>query len=139
MRTSAPKWWAGLLLLGSTSLLFAGDAIPKAAWKRGIGQPLENAGGRKPALAASGMIDDGYWQGAPVGGFTFEVVGEGATPKRPQARIRARTGSTARVSGGTRSGSRKPRSGRLANRRPDRAASKPRSRPKKSTARGRRA
>ena len=69
MRTSAPKWWAGLLLLGSTSLLFAGDAIPKAAWKRGIGQPLENAGGRKPALAASGMIDDGYWQGAPVGGF----------------------------------------------------------------------
>jgi len=78
-------------------------------------------------------------QGAPVGGFTFEVVGEGATPKRPQARTRARTGSTARVSAGTRSGSRKPRSGRLANRRPDRAASKPRSRPKKSTARGRRA
>src|SRR6266567_2950562 len=69
MRTSAPKWLAALPLLASTSLLFAGDAIPKAAWKRGIGQPLENAGGRKPALAASGMIDDGYWQGAPVGGF----------------------------------------------------------------------
>src|SRR5450432_107180 len=48
---------------------FAGDAIPKAAWRRGIGVPLENAGGRKPALAATGMIDDGYWQGAPVGGF----------------------------------------------------------------------
>jgi non-lysosomal glucosylceramidase len=48
---------------------FAGDAIPKAAWKRGIGVQLENPGGRKPALAASGMIDDGYWQGAPVGGF----------------------------------------------------------------------
>jgi non-lysosomal glucosylceramidase len=48
---------------------FAGDAIPNAAWKRGIGVPLENPGGRKPALAASGMIDDGYWQGAPVGGF----------------------------------------------------------------------
>src|SRR5450631_3861044 len=55
------------LLLGP--LGFAGDAIPKAAWKRGIGVPLENAGGRKPALAATGMIDDGYWQGAPVGGF----------------------------------------------------------------------
>lgn len=50
-------------------LAFAGDSIPKAAWKRGIGVPLENAGGRKPALAASAMIDDGYWQGAPVGGF----------------------------------------------------------------------
>jgi non-lysosomal glucosylceramidase len=48
---------------------FAGDGIPKAAWKRGLGQPLETAGGRKPALASAGMIDDGYWQGAPVGGF----------------------------------------------------------------------
>src|SRR5450631_208935 len=47
---------------------WAGDAIPKAAWKRGLGLPLENPGGRKPALAP-GMIDDGYWQGAPVGGF----------------------------------------------------------------------
>ena len=50
-------------------LSFAGDTIPQAAWKRGIGVPLENAGGRKPALASTGMIDDGYWQGAPVGGF----------------------------------------------------------------------
>jgi non-lysosomal glucosylceramidase len=58
-----------LLSFLSASFLFAGDAIPKAAWKRPIGLPLENAGGRKPALAASGMIDDGYWQGAPVGGF----------------------------------------------------------------------
>jgi non-lysosomal glucosylceramidase len=60
-----------LILLGiaATPFLFAGDSIPKAAWKRGIGQPLEHAGGRKPALASSGMIDDGYWQGAPVGGF----------------------------------------------------------------------
>jgi len=58
-----------LLLLILTPLLFAGDGIPKAAWKRGIGQPLESPGGRKPALAATGMIDDGYWQGAPVGGF----------------------------------------------------------------------
>jgi non-lysosomal glucosylceramidase len=49
-------------------LAWAGDAIPKAAWKRAIGQPLAKPGGRKPALAP-GMIDDGYWQGAPVGGF----------------------------------------------------------------------
>jgi non-lysosomal glucosylceramidase len=45
----------------------AGDAIPKAAWKRPIGQPLADAGTKKPELGS--MIDDGYWQGAPVGGF----------------------------------------------------------------------
>jgi len=70
MKKFASLWLAVAsvcLLLAPFSL--AGDAIPKTAWKRGIGVPLENAGGRKPALAASGMIDDGYWQGAPVGGF----------------------------------------------------------------------
>jgi len=56
-------------MLGGASLALAGDSIPKAAWSRGLGQPLENAGGRKPALASTGMIDDGYWQGAPVGCF----------------------------------------------------------------------
>ena len=49
---------------------WAGDAIPKAAWKRPIGLPLENAGGKKPNLDT--MIDDGYWQGAPVGLFPRE-------------------------------------------------------------------
>jgi non-lysosomal glucosylceramidase len=44
----------------------AGDSIPKAAWKRGIGEPLSGAGAKKPNLP---VIDDGYWQGAPVGGF----------------------------------------------------------------------
>jgi non-lysosomal glucosylceramidase len=48
------------------NLAFAGDSISKAAWKRGIGQPLDNAGTKKPNLP---VIDDGYWQGAPVGGF----------------------------------------------------------------------
>src|ERR1043166_7296398 len=56
-------------LLAISSYSAARDLIPKAAWKRAIGQPLENPGGRKPELAPSGMIDDGYWQGAPVGGF----------------------------------------------------------------------
>jgi non-lysosomal glucosylceramidase len=46
----------------------AGDDIPKAAWKRPIGAPLEHAGTKKPALDA-GHIDNGYYQGAPVGGF----------------------------------------------------------------------
>src|SRR3977135_3632815 len=44
---------------------YSGDDIPKAAWKRPIGAPLENAGTKKVA----DNIDDGYWQGAPVGGF----------------------------------------------------------------------
>src|SRR5690348_5933983 len=56
-----------VLLVLTTVSLWAGDAIPKAAWKRPLGQPLTNVGGRKPNL--TDMIDDGYWQGAPVGGF----------------------------------------------------------------------
>jgi non-lysosomal glucosylceramidase len=55
-----------LSLLGS-SRVWAGDGIPQAAWKRAIGLPLQNPGGKKPALGS--MIDDGYWQGAPVGGL----------------------------------------------------------------------
>src|SRR5262249_19904449 len=66
MRILVRSLIAGLFL---APLVFAGDTIPKVAWKRPIGQPLENPGGRKPELAPSGMIDDGYWQGAPVGGF----------------------------------------------------------------------
>lgn len=59
--------------------LWAGDSIPKAAWKRGIGEALANAGRKKPTLEAS-HIDDGYWQGAPVGGFgsgTFSLTYRG--------------------------------------------------------------
>jgi len=55
-----------LSLVLSHSVAYAGDSIPKAAWKRGIGEPLKNAGTRKTNLQ---VIDDGYWQGAPVGGF----------------------------------------------------------------------
>jgi non-lysosomal glucosylceramidase len=47
-------------------LIFAGDEIPNAAWKRPIGVPLANPGTKKPALD---IIDDGFWQGAPVGGL----------------------------------------------------------------------
>ncbi|MFZ0433006.1 MAG: GH116 family glycosyl-hydrolase [Candidatus Acidiferrales bacterium] len=39
--------------------------IPKAAWQRPIGLPLANPG----TARVPGMIDDGAWQGAPVGGF----------------------------------------------------------------------
>src|SRR5215467_5549419 len=56
-----------LLLCAAASSALADD-IPRAAWRRPIGQPLANAGTAKPALGP-GHIDDGYWQGAPVGGF----------------------------------------------------------------------
>ena len=64
---------AGSCLLIALTFLFpfcsrAGDDIPKAAWKRPLGAPLDHPGKKKPALD-DGHIDDGYWQGAPVGGF----------------------------------------------------------------------
>jgi non-lysosomal glucosylceramidase len=61
-----------LVLLLSASCLCASafaqsvsDEIPKIAWRRPLGQPLSNPGTRKNTTD----IDDGYWQGAPVGGF----------------------------------------------------------------------
>src|SRR6266581_2106623 len=56
------------IIFFATSFALAGDTVPKAAWKRAIGLPLANAGTKKPALDRA-HIDDGYWQGAPVGGF----------------------------------------------------------------------
>ena len=46
-------------------LICLGDEIPKIAWRRPLGQPLDHPGVRKNNFD----IDDGYWQGAPVGGF----------------------------------------------------------------------
>jgi non-lysosomal glucosylceramidase len=54
-------------VLALVSVTFASEVIPEAAWRRPLGLPLENPGGKKPEI--NGMIDDGYWQGAPVGGF----------------------------------------------------------------------
>ena len=61
-------WGASFFLsfISLYNLAFAGDSISRAAWKRGIGQTLDHAGTKKPNLP---VIDDGYWQGAPVGGF----------------------------------------------------------------------
>jgi non-lysosomal glucosylceramidase len=39
--------------------------IPAAAWHRPLGQPLADPGVRRNATD----IDDGYWQGSPVGGY----------------------------------------------------------------------
>src|SRR5215471_10861757 len=59
---------AALAGLISLPIARGGDEIPKAAWKRPIGVPLQNAGTKKPSLDP-GHIDDGFYQGAPVGGF----------------------------------------------------------------------
>jgi non-lysosomal glucosylceramidase len=56
-----------LLVVLCTASFSAAGTIPAIGWKRGIGEPLSNPGTRKRALDS--IIDDGYWQGAPVGGF----------------------------------------------------------------------
>jgi non-lysosomal glucosylceramidase len=53
------------LFLFAAGTAHGGDEVPKAAWKRPLGLPLENPGVRKNNID----IDDGYYQGAPVGGF----------------------------------------------------------------------
>src|SRR5579872_4430971 len=42
-----------------------GDEIPKIAWRRPLGKALDNPGVRKN----KSDIDDGYWQGSPIGGL----------------------------------------------------------------------
>ena len=48
------------------------DSIPGAAWSRPIGEPLDD-----PARAVAGQaqIDDGYWQGLPLGGLGSGSIG----------------------------------------------------------------
>jgi len=52
-------------LFASAPAFTTADDIPKVAWKRPLGAPLNSPGMRKN----NSDIDDGYWQGAPVGGF----------------------------------------------------------------------
>ena len=56
-----------LIVLFAHLLLCVRDQIPAAAWRIPIGQAVANPGGNKPTNA--GNIDDGFWQGAPVGGI----------------------------------------------------------------------
>jgi non-lysosomal glucosylceramidase len=64
-RRVLPQAVACFLLLLCASVVLAESGIPKAAWSRPIGLPLENPGVTKD----KSLIDDGYWQGAPVGGM----------------------------------------------------------------------
>lgn len=60
-----------LALAALTPLASEAQQIPKAAWSRGIGEPLANPG--HPSV--TGLIDDGYWQGVPIGGFGSGSIG----------------------------------------------------------------
>jgi non-lysosomal glucosylceramidase len=53
------------LFLTIAAQSWGGNTIPKAAWRRPLGLPVEKPG----VTRVPGNIDDGYWQGAPVGGF----------------------------------------------------------------------
>ena len=48
MKFRLAKFALLLLTISCALSLWAGDAIPKIAWKRGIGEPLANPGARKP-------------------------------------------------------------------------------------------
>lgn len=55
-----------LTLFAATACAALGETnIPEAAWKRLLGQPFENPG----VTRTPGDIDDGYWQGVPIGGL----------------------------------------------------------------------
>ena len=56
------------LFAATASASYSQALIPDAAWRIPIGIPPANPGGQRTELH-NGNIDDGYWQGAPVGGF----------------------------------------------------------------------
>ena len=68
MKSRALLLSAALLCLFLSCPLLRADDIPKAAWRRPLGQPVDHPGTKKLTLEAT-HIDDGFWQGAPVGGF----------------------------------------------------------------------
>ncbi len=57
-----------LFLVTGPSAVFCQNQIPVAAWRIPIGTAPSNPGAQR-AEEHNGNIDDGYWQGAPVGGM----------------------------------------------------------------------
>lgn len=55
------------LFIFSAAAALCQTQIPAAAWRIPIGTAPADPGGRRPELTTN--IDDGYWQGAPVGGI----------------------------------------------------------------------
>jgi len=73
--SSRPKFFLPLLgcvvAIALCSVLLDAQQIPDVAWSRGIGEPLENPGVTK----VKGNLDEGYWQGVPLGGFGSGSIG----------------------------------------------------------------
>ncbi|MGC2619238.1 MAG: GH116 family glycosyl-hydrolase, partial [Acidobacteriaceae bacterium] len=65
IRVLALPLLAIVLGISSGPSIRAQDAIPQAAWTRPLGLPLSRPG----VTRTPGDIDDGYWQGVPVGGL----------------------------------------------------------------------
>jgi len=57
-----------VLMASATASAFCQNPIPAAAWRIPIGTAPSNPGAQR-AEEHNGNIDDGYWQGAPVGGI----------------------------------------------------------------------
>lgn len=51
----------------------AARGIPSATWSRALGEPLATPG--RPARGQEHQIDDGYWQGLPLGGLGSGSIG----------------------------------------------------------------
>lgn len=67
-----------VLLVILSAWLVADGQVPAAAWRIPLGSGAPQPGGKKPDI--QGMIDDGPYQGAPVGGFgagTFSRTTQG--------------------------------------------------------------
>ncbi len=65
------KLLGGIAAITLAVSTLAAQQIPDIAWSRGIGEPLANPGVTK----VKGNIDDGYWQGVPLGGFGSGSIG----------------------------------------------------------------
>lgn len=91
MKKHLPQYMAFVFVLcAAAPLACLGDGIPKTAWRRTLGQPLDHPGLRKNNVD----IDEGYWQGAPVVGFGLEGVRQ--EPNEIGRRTQARNVSRAR-------------------------------------------
>jgi non-lysosomal glucosylceramidase len=63
-------FWIAFVCLAAVPVSHA-QTIPQAAWSRAIGEPLSHPG----VKTQDTNVDDGYWQGLPVGGFGAGSIG----------------------------------------------------------------
>jgi non-lysosomal glucosylceramidase len=63
-------FWVAVVSVAAVPASHA-QQIPQAAWSRGIGEPLATPGVKTQQT----NVDDGYWQGLPIGGFGAGSIG----------------------------------------------------------------